>query len=275
MNKEKEFKNQLLKWSKNNTRKYSWRNTKDPWKIYLIEIIAQQTQLDRADQYYKKFIKKFPNPIDMSKSTKREILEMWSGLGYNSRAVRMFESSKILAKRSFDTIYPYFEILPGVGSYTNDALLSFAYGEKVITKDTNVLRIFSRFFGVESPEKFILKNEKNILKNIHSRKFNQALMDFGAMVCTSKKPLCNACVLEPNCQKFIQYKKQTQQAFKGSDREIRGKIIKYLINNENVEISTLSKTLEIDESKIKLIIKKLANEGMVNIKNKKSIEISS
>ena len=275
MNKEKEFRNQLLKWSKNNTRKYSWRNTKDPWKIYLIEIIAQQTQLDRADQYYRKFIKKFPNPKAMSKSTKREILEMWSGLGYNSRAIRMFESSKILAKRSFDTIYPYFEILPGVGSYTNDALLSFVYGEKVITKDTNVLRIFSRFFGVESPEKFILKNEKNILKNIHSRKFNQALMDFGAMVCTSKKPLCNACVLEPNCQKFIQYKKQTQQAFKGSDREIRGKIIKYLINNENVEISTLNKTLEIDESKIKLIIKKLANEGMVNIKNKKSIEISS
>ena len=70
MNREKEFKSQLLKWSKDNTRKYSWRNTKDPWKIHLIEIIAQQTQLDRADQYYKKFIKKFPNPIDMSKSTK-------------------------------------------------------------------------------------------------------------------------------------------------------------------------------------------------------------
>ena len=76
MNREKEFKSQLLKWSKDNTRKYSWRNTKDPWKIYLIEIIAQQTQLDRADQYYKKFIKKFTNPIDMSKSKKKEIIEM-------------------------------------------------------------------------------------------------------------------------------------------------------------------------------------------------------
>ena len=100
-------------------------------------------------------------------------------------------------------------------------------------------------------------------------------MDFGAKVCTSKKPLCNVCVLEPNCQKFIQYKKQTQPAFKGSDREIRGKIIKYLINNEKVEISTLNKTLEIKDAKINPIINKLADEGMVNIKNKKLIEISS
>ena len=128
---------------------------------------------------------------------------------------------------------------------------------------------------MENPEKFILKNQKNLLKNVHSRKFNQTLMDFGAKVCTSKKPLCNVCVLEPNCQKFIQYKKQTQPGFKGSDREIRGKIIKYLINNDNVEISSLNKTLEIEDSKIKPIIKKLADEGLVNIKNKKLIEISS
>ena len=273
MIKEKEFKNQLLKWSINNSRKYSWRNTKDPWKIYLIEIIAQQTQLDRADRYYKKFIKKFPNPTDMSKSTKREILEMWSGLGYNSRATRMFESSKILAKKPFDTIYPHFEILPGVGTYTNDALLSFAYGEKVITKDTNVLRIFSRFFGLDNPKNFILKNEKNILKNVQSRKFNQALMDFGAKVCTSKNPLCNQCMLEPNCKKFIKYKKQKQPAFKGSDREIRGKIIKYLIKNNTVDVSSLNQELEIEETRYKLIIKKLADEGMINIKNKKLIEI--
>ena len=273
MIKEKEFKNQLLKWSINNSRKYSWRNTKDPWKIYLIEIIAQQTQLDRADRYYKKFIKKFPNPTDMSKSTKREILEMWSGLGYNSRATRMFESSKILAKKPFDTIYPHFKILPGVGTYTNDALLSFAYGEKVITKDTNVLRIFSRFFGLDNPKNFILKNEKNILKNVQSRKFNQALMDFGAKVCTSKNPLCNQCMLEPNCKKFIKYKKQKQPAFKGSDREIRGKIIKYLIKNNTVDVSSLNQELEIEETRYKLIIKKLADEGMINIKNKKLIEI--
>ena len=100
-------------------------------------------------------------------------------------------------------------------------------------------------------------------------------MDFGSKICKSKNPLCDSCLLEPNCKKFFQDTKHAQSAFKGSSREIRGKIIKYLINNENVQISSLNKTLEIEDSKIKPIIKKLADEGLVNIKNKKLIEISS
>ena len=166
-------------------------------------------------------------------------------------------------------------MLPGVGKYTKNALLSFAYKDKVIAQDTNVVRIFSRFFGIKNPESFIKKNEKFILKNIDSRKFNQILMDFGSKICISKNPQCESCVLEPNCKKFFQDTKYIQPAFKGSNREIRGKIIKYLINNENVEISTLMEKLEIEDSKIKPIIKKLSDEGMVNIKNKKLIEISS
>ena len=145
----------------------------------------------------------------------------------------------------------------------------------MIAQDTNVVRIFSRFFGIKNPESFIEENEKIILKNIQSRKFNEALMDFGSKICKSKNPLCDSCLLEPNCKKFFQDTKHTQSAFKGSSREIRGKIIKYLINNENVEISSLNKILEIEDSKIKPIVKKLADEGLVNIKNKKLIEISS
>ena len=189
--------------------------------------------------------------------------------------MRLHEASKILSKKSFNSIYPNFEVLPGVGKYTKNAILSFAYKEKVIAQDTNVVRIFSRFFGIKNPESFIEENEKIILKNIQSRKFNEALMDFGSKICKSKNPLCDSCLLEPNCKKFFQDTKHAQSAFKGSSREIRGKIIKYLINNENVEISSLNKTLEIEDSKIKPIIKKLADEGLVNIKNKKLIEISS
>ena len=211
----------------------------------------------------------------MSKATKKEILSLWSGLGYNNRALRLHETSKILSKKSFNSIYPNFEVLPGVGKYTKNALLSFAYKDKVIAQDTNVVRIFSRFFGIKNPESFIKKNEKFILKNIDSRKFNQILMDFGSKICISKNPQCESCVLEPNCKKFFQDTKYIQPAFKGSNREIRGKIIKYLINNGNVEISTLMEKLEIEDSKIKPIIKKLSDEGMVNIKNKKLIEISS
>ena len=275
MSKQQIFKKKLLSWSIKNRREYSWRSTQDPWKILLLEVIAQQTQLDRANKYYQKFIKKFPNPTEMSKATKKEILGMWSGLGYNSRAVRLHEASKILSKSSFNSIYPEFDILPGVGEYTKNAILSFAYNEKVIAQDTNVLRIFSRFFGTKDPKKFILANQNNILKNIKSRKFNEVLMDFGSEICTSKNPSCSVCIFDNECKKFIQVKQNPQPAFKGSDREIRGKIIKHLIVNNNVDISSLNILIKTEENKLKHILKKLESEGMITIKNKKLIEISS
>jgi len=275
MSKQHIFKKKLLSWSIKNTREYSWRNTEDPWKILLLEVISQQTQLDRANKYYQKFIKKFPSPNEMSIAKKKDILEMWSGLGYNSRAVRLHEASKILSKNSFDSIYPNFNILPGVGEYTKNAILSFAYKDKVITQDTNVLRIFSRFFGTKNPQKFILENEKNILKNIKSRKFNEALMDFGSKICTSKNPSCSICIFDNECKKFIQVKQSPKPAFKGSNREIRGKIIKYLIVNNNVDISSLNTIIKTEENRLRHILKKLESEGIITIKNKKLIEISS
>ena len=275
MSKQHIFKKKLLSWSIKNTREYSWRNTEDPWKILLLEVISQQTQLDRANKYYQKFIKKFPNPSKMSKATKKEILEMWSGLGYNSRAIRLHEASKILSKNSFDSIYPNFDILPGVGEYTKNAILSFAYSDKVITQDTNVLRIFSRFFGIKDPKKFIVENQQNILKNIKSRKFNEVLMDFGSKICKSKNPLCNVCIFDNECKKFIQVKQNPQPAYKGSNREIRGKIIKHLIVNKNVDISSLNIIIKTEEKRLKDILKKLESEGMITVKNKKLIEISS
>ena len=275
MSKKKIFKFKLLKWAEFNTRQYSWRNSNDPWKILLIEIISQQTQLERANKYYEKFIKKFPNPKKMSSSSKKQILKMWSGLGYNNRAIRMHEASKILTKRSFDSIYPDFDILPGVGKYTKDALLSFAYDEQIITQDTNVIRIFSRFFGVEKPDIFIEKNQDFFLENVKSRKFNQALMDFGSKICKTNNPLCNECIFSKDCKKFYSKTKYTQSTFRGSDREVRGKIIKHLLDNKNVDIFSLSKTLEIEESRLTGIINKLSNDGLIDIKNKKLIEISS
>ena len=212
---------------------------------------------------------------DRSKATKKEILGMWSGLGYNSRAIRLHEASKILSKNSFDSIYPEFDTLPGVGEYTKNAILSFAYNDKVITQDTNVLRVFSRFFGTKDPKKFILENQKNILKNIKSRKFNEVLMDFGSKICTSKNPSCNICIFDNECKKFIQVKQSPQPTFKGSDREIRGKIIKHLIVNKNVDIFSLNMIIETEENRLKHILKKLESEGMITIKNKKLIEISS
>ena len=100
-------------------------------------------------------------------------------------------------------------------------------------------------------------------------------MDFGSTICKAKNPLCSECIFDNNCEKFFQKTKYTQPTFKGSNREIRGKVIKYLINNENIDIYSLNRILKIEEDKLNLILKKLEDEGMINIKKKKLIEISS
>ena len=153
--KTKQLKKDLLTWYTNNKRSFSWRNTNDPWKILLIEIISQQTQINRADTYYQKFIKRFPTPESMSKSSLKTILKMWSGLGYNNRAKRLYESSKLLAEQGFEGIYPNFEILPGVGPYTKNAILSFAYGDNVLAVDTNLQRIIIRYFGIDNTKDYL------------------------------------------------------------------------------------------------------------------------
>ena len=111
----KKLKIDLLNWYKKNKRSFSWRKTKDPWQILLIETLSQQTQLERANEYFDKFLIQFPSPKSMANSSLKIILKMWSGLGYNNRAKRLYEASKIIEKKGFDQIYPNFEVLPGVG----------------------------------------------------------------------------------------------------------------------------------------------------------------
>ena len=269
------FKKNIKSWYKNNNRDFSWRKTNDPWKIYLIEVLSQQTQLDRANKYYKKFILEFPNPTKMSMASRKKILKLWSGLGYNNRAVRMHESSKILRNKPFEDLYPNFMELPGVGEYTNAALLSFAYGEKVITVDTNVKRILQRYFKINNIDEFIKKNQKDLLSYYNSRDFNQALMDLGSKICTNKSPKCNICPLEKQCMKYINEKLQKREPFKNSNRQKRGEIIKILINTKKVHSSELAKKLNIKQKNLNKLIKDLERDGLLNISKNKYIEIKS
>ena len=269
------FKKNIRHWYKENSRKFSWRETSDPWKIFLIETLSQQTQLDRANKYYKKFISRYPNPGKMAKSSKREILILWSGLGYNNRAIRLHESSQILAKKSFNDIYPNFKELPGVGDYTNSALLSFAYGEKIITVDTNIKRVIGRYFQIDNINKFLKRNEKILLDRFNSRDFNQALMDLGSLVCTSRNPKCNICPLEENCMKYIIEIKKNQIPFKNSNREKRGQIVNILTNTRRVHSSELAKKLNIKKERLNKILLSLEKDGIINITKNLDIEIKT
>ena len=273
--KTKKFKRDILSWYNNNKRRYSWRETNDPWKILLLETISQQTQLDRADTYFKIFIEKFPNPNSMASSSLKQVLSLWSGLGYNNRAKRLYESSKILSKTGFDELYPNFEVLPGVGPYTNNAILSFAYREKVITIDTNINRVISRYFGINDTKTFLNDNTKLLLDKVSSRDLNQAIMDFGSLVCKSKNPLCSICPLEKVCKKNIVNTKKKQEAFSGSNRELRGDLLKLLLSNNKLSLKKIEKTLSVDREKLLKATATLEKDGIITVKKNNLVEINS
>ena len=273
--KTKKFKRDILSWYNNNKRRYSWRETNDPWKILLLEIISQQTQLDRADTYFKIFIEKFPNPNSMASSSLKQVLSLWSGLGYNNRAKRLYESSKILSKTGFDKLYPNFEVLPGVGPYTNNAILSFAYREKVITIDTNINRVISRYFGINDTKTFLNDNTKLLLDKVSSRDLNQAIMDFGSLVCKSKNPLCSSCPLEKVCKKNIVNTKKKQKAFSGSNRELRGDLLKLLLSNNKLSLKKIEKILSVDREKLLKATTTLEKDGIITVKKNNLVEINS
>jgi len=264
--KTKKLKIDLINWYKNNKRPFSWRKTKDPWQILLIETLSQQTQLERANEYFDKFLIQFPSPKSMANSSLKIILKMWSGLGYNNRAKRLYEASKIIEKKGFDQIYPNFEVLPGVGPYTKSALLSFAYGEKVLAIDTNIERIIQRYFGLNDTKDFFIENSKYFLHNVESRDINQAFMDFGSSVCKGSNPMCDMCPIEKDCSKYFSNNKSTKEKFIGSNREVRGKIIKLLIREGHVNNQKLFEEIDEDSEKVHKALEGLKKDKLIKLR---------
>jgi len=273
--KAKKLKLELINWYKKNNRSFLWRKTTDPWQILLIETLAQQTQLERANNYFKKFIEVFPSPKSMANSSLNIILQMWSGLGYNNRAKRLYEASKIIEKKGFNQIYPNFDDLPGVGPYTKNAILSFAYGEKVLAIDTNIERIIQRYFGLNDTKDFFKENSKYFLQKVDSREINQAFMDFGSSICKSTKPMCSTCPIERECSKYFSNRKSTKENYKGSNREVRGKIVKLLVNEGSINNLKLLEELNEDSEKVKKALEGLKKDNLINFKKNNIIEINS
>ena len=264
----------LLNWYKKNKRAFSWRKTTDPWQILLIETLSQQTQLERANEYFDKFLIQFPSPKSMANSSLKIILKMWSGLGYNNRAKRLYEASKIIEKKGFDQIYPNFEVLPGVGPYTKSAILSFAYGEKVLAIDTNIERIIQRYFGLNDTKDFFIENSKYFLDNVESRDINQAFMDFGSSICKGSNPMCDMCPIENDCSKYFSNNKSTKEKFIGSNREVRGKIIKLLIREGRVSNQELFEEIDEDSEKVHKALEGLKKDKLIKFKKNNIIEIT-
>lgn len=205
---------QLLNWYSINKRDLPWRHTKNPYYIWISEIMLQQTRVEAVKIYYKRFIKELPNLSDLAQIEEDKLLKLWEGLGYYSRVRNMQKSAKILIKsgqNNLPSTYQELINLPGIGKYTAGAILSIAYDQSIVAIDGNVYRIISRFYGIEEPisKSSSYRNYTPYLEEILPVKncgdFTQSFMDLGSMICLPKNPKCSKCPLNKQC---VAYKNQ-------------------------------------------------------------------
>ncbi|MFS4454643.1 A/G-specific adenine glycosylase [Maribacter sp. 2304DJ31-5] len=202
------FSEKILIWYGHNKRTLPWRRTKDPYKIWLSEIMLQQTRVAQGTPYYLKFIAAFPTVQDLAETSEEKVLKLWQGLGYYSRARNLHATAKKVANEyggKFPDNYKGLLKLKGIGDYTASAIASICFDEPQAVVDGNVYRVLSRYFGVDLPInstrgiKHFKKLALEVMNTENVRDYNQGIMEFGAIQCTPKKPYCLHCPLNDGC----------------------------------------------------------------------------
>jgi A/G-specific adenine glycosylase len=203
------FSSKIIEWYSQHKRELPWRNTKDPYKIWLSEIILQQTQVKQGLPYYQKFIKTFPSVSELANANEEEVLKLWQGLGYYSRARNLhFAAKQIHQAGFFPKEYKDIITLKGVGEYTAAAIASFAFKLPYAVVDGNVFRLLSRFYGIDTPvdtskgKREFSEIAQTLLVKKEPDTHNQAIMEFGSQMCKPKQPNCNSCPLRDECVAF-------------------------------------------------------------------------
>ena len=210
---EKKFSSILLKWNKEkNRRQMPWKGEKDPYKIWLSEIILQQTRVEQGLAYYNAFIKTFPTVQQLAKAPDEKVFKLWEGLGYYSPCRNLLHAARYMANElngKFPGTYESIQSLKGVGPYTAAAISSFAFNLPYAVVDGNVFRVLSRIFGItiatDSTEgkKLFSQLAQNLLDKKQPGIYNQAIMDFGAVICKPQSPLCEECYFKKDCVAFL------------------------------------------------------------------------
>ena len=205
------FSEKLIEWYRVNKRNLPWRLTKQPYKIWVSEIILQQTRIEQGEKYYYAFLKKYPNISELAKTNDKELLKVWEGLGYYSRALNMLKASRVVLnnyKGIFPSNYDDLIKLPGIGDYTASAISSICNNEVQPVVDGNVFRFLSRMFKIDLPidklktKTYFKKLGFKLIDVVNPGDFNQAMMDYGSMVCRPKKFQCHKCLFSGNCKAF-------------------------------------------------------------------------
>jgi len=255
------FRKRVLDYYRRNGRDLPWRKTTDPYQILVSEIMLQQTQVDRVIPKYKTFIAQFPNVASLAKGSLKDVLNMWQGLGYNRRAQNLYKCAQIVVDKlggAFPKTRDGLKALPGIGVYTSAAVSVFAYNQPCVFIETNIRAVYIHtFFPDNEPvsDKQLEPYIKATLSKRNPCRWYNALMDYGVYI---KK-------LHGNPARKSKHH-TTQSRFEGSDRQIRGMIIKILGKVESMSTRELISQIDREPERIKTIINQLAGEGLIAIK---------
>ncbi|UII28443.1 A/G-specific adenine glycosylase [Fulvivirga maritima] len=231
------FSEKLVKWYEENARELPWRQTTDPYRIWLSEIILQQTRVIQGLPYYEKFIETFENVSELAAADEQTVLRLWQGLGYYSRARNLHKCAKEIDKKfkqNFPKDSKSLIKLPGIGKYTSAAIASFAFKEKVPVIDGNVYRVLARVFGLDadiangSGQKKFEELAWKLIPDKNPDTYNQAIMEFGALHCTPKSPACEDCIFRLECFAF-QNDKQDQLPVKTKKVKVKNRYFNYMV----------------------------------------------
>lgn len=243
------FSNLLIKWYLQNKRDLPWRSTTNPYLIWLSEIMLQQTRVAQGTPYFLAFTTAFPTVFDLAKANEEEVLKLWQGLGYYSRARNLHKTAQHVAFELggvFPATYNELLKLKGVGEYTAAAIASFSYNEVVPVVDGNVFRVLSRYFDVEtdialaSAKKEFAALAFELMPKDNPAIFNQAIMEFGALQCVPKSPNCSICVFNDSCA-ALQKNKVAQLPVKSKKVKVRNRYFNYLVVADDNEDTVIQK----------------------------------
>ncbi len=235
------FGSSLISWYLHNKRELPWRETADPYKIWLSEVILQQTQVAQGLAYYTKFIRLFPTIQCLADASEDEVLSAWQGLGYYSRARNLHHSAKLMRdeyRGNFPQEYDKIRKLKGVGDYTAAAIASFAFDQPHAVVDGNVYRLLSRVFGISTPidsgrgKKEFAKLASSLLDRKRPGLFNQAIMEFGSQYCRGSSPGCGECIFNLNCEAF-KSGRVNELPVKSKTVTVRERFFNYLVIGDN------------------------------------------
>jgi A/G-specific adenine glycosylase len=208
-----EFTENLLRWNElENRRQMPWKGEKDPYRIWLSEIILQQTRVEQGLAYYERFVNTFPDVHALAGADDAVVFKLWEGLGYYSRCKNILVTARYISTNlggQFPASYADLLLLKGIGPYTAAAISSFAFGEKRAVVDGNVQRVLARYFGISTPvdvqegKKLFAEIADALIDPLQPARYNQAIMDFGATICKPRNPLCETCIQRADCQAYL------------------------------------------------------------------------